>query len=183
MSSPLRRIPYGRIALFALGALGAIFVINQLGSRGRASAANDVPPADRPAAPAFAVATLEGGQWSLEAQRGKVVLVNFFATWCPPCRAEMPELVQIARDYRPKGVETIGLSLDEGGPAVVQPFLQRYKVDFPVGLPEPGSAITAGITGIPVTLILDKSGRIARHYVGMISDQQVRSDLDALLAE
>ncbi|ACB74730.1 TlpA family protein disulfide reductase [Opitutus terrae] len=182
MSSP-RRIPYGRLVLFALGALGAIFVINRLGARGSASAANSVPADQRSAAPAFSVTTLDGTPWSLESQCGKVVLVNFFATWCPPCRAEMPDLVKIAQDYRPKGVETIGLSLDEGGADVVQPFLKRYRVDFPVGLPEPGSAITAGITGIPVTLILDKSGRVARHYVGMISEEQVRGDLDALLAE
>lgn len=181
--SSLRRIPYGRILLFTLGALGAIVLINQLGARGSASAANAMAPADRAPAPAFAVTTLDGEAWQLEAQRGKVVLVNLFATWCPPCRAEMPDLVSIARDYRGKGVETLGLSLDEGGVAVVEPFLKRYDVDFDVALPEPGNPITAGVTGIPVTMIIDKSGRVARSYVGMIKPERVRADLDALLAE
>lgn len=168
--------------MFLATAVIAIVAIDRLRAR-NGSAANSAAPADRPAAPAFAVTTLSGEAWNLDAQRGKVVLVNLFATWCPPCRAEMPDLVSIAGDYRDKGVETLGLSLDEGGAAVVEPFLKRYNVDFDVALPEPGNPITAGVTGIPVTMILDKSGRVARSYVGMIKPERVRADLDELLAE
>lgn len=182
MSSSLPRILSVRNLTFV--AIAAVLALAAAGLAGPGSAgASAIAPEDRPAAPTFSVTTLDGAPWTLEQQRGRVVLLNFFATWCPPCRAEMPDLVSIAADYRAKGVATLGLSLDEGGTAVVKPFLARYKVDFPVALAQPGSAITAGITGIPVTMILDRSGRVARHYVGMISADQVRQDLDALLAE
>jgi thiol-disulfide isomerase/thioredoxin len=182
MSTLLRRYPFARTALSLLAAALAVVAINQLLARSGDSA-TAATPAERPAAPSFSVATLAGGQWSLDAQRGKVVLVNLFATWCPPCRAEMPDLVAIARDYRARGVETLGLSLDEGGASVVQPFLKRYQIDIPVGLPEPGNPIIAGVTGIPVTLLIDRSGRVAHTHVGQISADRVRAELDGLLAE
>lgn len=140
-------------------------------------------PAERPASSRLAVTDLDGRPWALASQRGSVVLVNLFATWCPPCRAEMPDLAGLASEYQPKGVAFLGLSLDEGGAAVVRPFVQRSGLPFPVAVAEPGLEFTAGVTGIPVTLVIDRAGRVARSYPGMISAAEVRRDLDALLKE
>jgi thiol-disulfide isomerase/thioredoxin len=139
--------------------------------------------AERTPSPGLMVEDLDGHRWDLAGQRGRVVLVNLFATWCPPCRAEMPELVGIARDYQTKGVGFLGLSLDEAGAKVVRPFVKRYGMPFPVAVAQQGMEFTAGVTGIPVTVLIDRSGRTARTYVGQISADEVRRDLDALLAE
>jgi thiol-disulfide isomerase/thioredoxin len=135
-----------------------------------------------PASPLTTV-DLDGRTWDLSSQRDRVVVVNLFATWCPPCRAEMPELAGIAREYEAKGVTFLGLSLDEGGAALVRAFVKRYALPFPVALAKPGMEFTAGVTGIPVTVIIDRRSRVARTYVGQISGDEVRHDLDALLAE
>lgn len=177
-----RFLSFRTLAILLLVA-GAAFALTRFAAPRPADLAAGAAASDRAAAPAFVTTTLDGRRWSLAEHRGQVVLLNFFATWCPPCRAEMPDLVDLAQAYQPKGVAVLGLSLDEGGAGVVQPFVQRYRLSFPVALADPSSEIAAGITGIPVTLLLDRSGRIARHYVGRISPEQVRADLDALLAE
>lgn len=182
MSSDSRLNLFRTVGLILVAVVG-LFAINRILSRRAQQAVNAVAPANRTAAPDFTVSTLAGGTWSLAAQRGHVVVVNFFATWCPPCRAETPDLVKLAADYGPKGVSFIALSMDQDGPDVVRPFVKKYGMEYPVAMAQPGSAIAADITGIPVTKIIDRHGRIAREYVGMISADQVKADLDSLLAE
>lgn len=127
--------------------------------------------------------TLAGKEWRRSDHNGRVVVVNIFATWCPPCRAEMPMLVKTAKAYRPKGVDFVGVSLDEGGPEVVKPFVERYKMDFPVVFPGAGPSIADGIRGIPFTLVIDHQGRLAQTYSGLVSEAQLTRDLDLLVAE
>ena len=182
MSSSTNRFTPMRMMGFVLIVVLALFVINRIASRHAEEAANATAPADRRPAPDFQVATLAGGTWSLAAQKGHVVLINIFATWCQPCRAEMPDMVRLAHDFGPKGVSFLALSMDQDGPAVVRPFVKKYGMDFPVAMAEPGNPITADVTGIPVTMIIDREGRVARTYVGMITPEKVRADLDALLS-
>lgn len=148
----------------------------------RAAAAMAAPSA-RKAVPDFSLGTLNGTPWRLVDHKGKVVLVNLFATWCPPCRAEMPGLVETIGQYQSKGVDALAISLDESGAKVVAPFVTKYKMSFPVGFPGNSPSVADGVSSIPVTLLIDRSGRLAQTYVGMVNQTELRRDLDALLAE
>src|SRR5579885_1874363 len=90
------------------------------------------PVSARQAMPDFTLHDLGGSKWQLSAHRGDVVLVNFWATWCPPCRAETPGLVRIANRYAGKGLAVAGVDMDEGGPARVRDFVRNYGVPYPV---------------------------------------------------
>lgn len=140
-------------------------------------------PAARKAVPDFVMKTLDGREWRLSDHKGRVVLINLFATWCPPCRAEMPMLVQSAHAYAPEGVDFVGVSLDQGGAKVIEPFVAKYKIHFPVLLPGEGPSIADGVTSIPVTVLIDRAGRLAQAYAGMVSEEELKRDLDQLVAE
>src|SRR6476660_4637142 len=113
----------------------------------RAAAAAPVEPADAEqvtlrffrnpaAAPAFVVRDLDGREISSASLRGKVVLLNFWATWCPPCRAEIPDLVALQEKYRDQ-LQIIGISEDEGGPEVVRRFVAEHRMNYPVVMTTP----------------------------------------------
>lgn len=140
-------------------------------------------PAERKPVPNFAMQTLDGKEWRLAEHKGRVLVVNLFATWCPPCRAEMPMLVESAAAYRAKGVDFVGVSLDQGGAKVVKPFVAKYKIDFPVLFPSGSPSIADGVSSIPVTLVIDRHGRLAQVYSGMVSEEELTRDLDQLSAE
>jgi thiol-disulfide isomerase/thioredoxin len=167
--------------VLALVVLAGTLLLRGVSSRAFA-AELDTPEARKPV-PNFVVKTMDGRGWNLESHKGKVVLVNLFATWCPPCRAEMPGLVKTVGEYREKGVDSLALSLDQNALKVVPAFVAKYKMDFPVGYPGDGPSIADGVSSIPVTLLIDRSGRLAQTYVGMVDEQQLRHDLDQLLGE
>ncbi|HWQ54172.1 MAG TPA: TlpA disulfide reductase family protein [Bryobacteraceae bacterium] len=127
------------------------------------------------------MAGLDGTPWNLADHRGKVVLVNFWATWCPPCRAETPGLVRIANDFAGK-VAVAGISLDEGTDEVHR-FVADYKVPYPVLIPPADDAISAGVQSLPTTLLIDRQGRVAKTYRGAESERVFRHDIEHLLSE
>lgn len=100
--------------------------------------------------------------------KGKVRLVNFWATWCPPCRAEIPHFVEMYDELKGQGVEIIGISLDREGDKVVAPFVKDNKMNYPVliGNNDVANAY-GGIRGIPTTFVVDREGRIVKKYVGL----------------
>ncbi len=129
----------------------------------------------------FTLTTTTGGTWNLAAHRGQVVLVNFWATWCPPCRMETPELVSLKSDLAAQPFEIVGINMDDDT-SKVAPFLKQYSINYPVLLP--GSALPFGeVDALPTSILIDRQGRVARRYVGMISERAVRGDIDQLLAE
>ncbi len=137
---------------------------------------------DRGNAADFSLPTLDGRTWNLADHRGRVVLVNFWATWCPPCRMETPELVSLQSDYKSRGLDIAGINMDDD-PAVVRPFVERYNINYPVLLPRQRFSLGDHIDALPTSILLDREGRVARQYVGMISEAAVRGDIDKLLAE
>jgi len=141
------------------------------------------PPATRLAATRLALPDLGGRTWTLDERRGKVVLVNYWATWCRPCRRETPGLVRLANQYRARGLEVVGISLDQNGQDAVRWFVRRYRVPYPVLLPPSGSAVPRQIEAVPTTLLIDRQGRVAKTYVGAVSESTFRSDVESLLAE
>ncbi len=131
----------------------------------------------------FRLADLSGSGWQLSDRRGKVVLVNFWATWCPPCREETPGLVRLYNDYRPRGVEVVGISMDDDPRQAVPPFLREYKVPYAVLVPDSGFRLGEEIESLPTTLLIDRQGRVAKVYVGAVGESEIEEELDVLLRE
>ena len=131
----------------------------------------------------FHLPDLAGSPWQLSDRRGKVVLVNFWATWCPPCREETPGLVRLYRDYRSKGVVVVGISMDDDPRQAVPPFLRQYGVPYTVLVPDSGFNLAGDIESLPTTLLIDRQGRVAKVYVGAVGESEVEEELDVLLKE
>ncbi len=131
-------------------------------------------------APEFRLSTLDGKQVSLSDFRGKVVLVHFWATWCPPCVQEMPVLDRLYRSFINQDFELLAVSVDEGGAAAVSSFLQRKGLGLPVVL-DPGGSVahSYGTFKFPETYILDKSG-IVRYKVIGSADWDAPANMNAL---
>ncbi len=112
-------------------------------------------------APAWELQSLEGKPVKLSDFKGKVVLLNFWATWCPPCRAEIPDLISLQKQYAPQGLVILGISMDEAEPASVARFAKRMEINYPVVI---GTAETAeaygGVAVLPTTFVIDRAGNI-----------------------
>lgn len=140
------------------------------------------PAAERPAGKPFVLNKLDGGQWEFEANRGRVVVVNYWATWCGPCRIETPGLVSFANEMKDKGVEVVGVTLDDDV-APVRPFIESYGVTYPILLPGEDPNLPQGDMALPTTFLYDKQGRLAKKYTGIVLESTLRSDTEKLLAE
>ena len=143
------------------------------------------PTADRRTLPDMVLQQVDGGKWRLAEHRGQVVLINYWATWCGPCREELPGLTQVARDAGPNGLAVVGISMDTGPdvPTRVQQFVAQYRVPYPVAFPEPMLHSGARDMGIPTTLLIDRQGRLVKTYYGAVEHKDFAKDVAALLAE
>lgn len=161
--------------------LTAILLIG-LAATGCTAASEQGP---RQPAPDFNLKTLDGKTLQLSALKGKVVLLNFWATWCPPCREEIPHFKELYDQYRAKGLEIIGVALDDGGEKDVAPFARQNQINYPL-VAAGGQELAqsyGGIRGIPTTFLIDKQGRIAQKYIGSRSKEVFEKEIQALLAE
>ena len=118
--------------------------------------------------PDFELSDLSGARVALSAQRGRVVFVNFWATWCPPCRQEAPSLERLYGRLRPEGFEVLAVSIDaKSDRAEVAEFRREFGLSFPVLLDPGQTAHTAfGVTGVPETYLIDTQGRLAERFIG-----------------
>ena len=119
--------------------------------------------------PEFPLPTLEGTKISPAEYRGKVVILNFWATWCGPCRKEIPEFTEFYKNYSDKGVQVLGVAVDEGGIDVVKPFAHKIGINYPVLIGGPAVRVAYALDKIPVTIILDREGTMASRYVGSLN--------------
>ncbi|HEY6332090.1 MAG TPA: TlpA disulfide reductase family protein [Blastocatellia bacterium] len=122
--------------------------------------------------PDFQIPTLDGRTIKLSDYRGKVLVVDFWATWCPPCQRETPELVKLAKEEGPKGVEVVGLHIDDRGrssPAQIKNFINQYQIPYTVGMAS-NDMFTAYLgtqdDSIPQTLVYNRNGQLVAHFVG-----------------
>jgi len=139
-------------------------------------------PEKRQKAPNFSLQTQNGKVIELSKLKGKVVLVNFWATWCPPCRAEIPDFIEVYNTYKSKGFEIVGIALDEEGWSKVAPYIEEAKMNYLVVLgSEKVIQQYGGIKAIPTTFIIDKKGYIAGSQVGLLSKELVEQKLKSLL--
>ncbi|MCX7893776.1 MAG: TlpA family protein disulfide reductase [Burkholderiales bacterium] len=168
------------VALAALLALGAGLWVRQAGERDRPN----------PAAPKMLFGTafrdLGGGMKNLEPWRGNVLVVNFWATWCAPCREETPALVRIQQRYAANGVQVIGIAFDSA--EKVQPFADEFRVNYPMLLA--GAELFPLLTelgnragGLPFTVFVDRQGRIHKTHLGALDDGALAKILDPLAAK
>lgn len=123
-------------------------------------------------APDFLIKDLNGQDITLSAHQGKVVFLNFWATWCPPCKAEIPGFIEIFEKYKDRGMVIIGISLDSGGENKIREFVEEYKITYPVAKGSMKLAREYG-TGrvIPETFIIDQQGRIRHKHIGYMDKE------------
>ena len=118
-------------------------------------------------APQFTLRNLKGNQVSLNSFKGQVVVLNFWATWCVPCRIEMPAFENLYRRYRSQGVTVLGVSLDKGADEKVKKFVEEYQLSFPILMDSDGKAEKLyPSVSIPFTFVIDKAGRIVARVDG-----------------
>ena len=126
-----------------------------------------IKPAHPRAAPVFSVSTPGGPSIRLSDYRGNVVFLNFWATWCPPCREEMPAMERLYRRYKDRGLVVLAVSVDAEGAAVVTPFVAEQQLSYPIGLdPKMAVAGTYGVRGLPSSFFVDQQGRLVASAVG-----------------
>jgi cytochrome c biogenesis protein CcmG/thiol:disulfide interchange protein DsbE len=169
----------GLIALFAWGLAksdqmpGGIAVNAQLG---------EVEIRSGPVRP-FELALFDDGILTPEKLRGQVVMVDFWASWCPPCRAEAPTLARVYREYQDKGVEFVGVAIWDTAEDA-QAYLQQFGVTYPSGLdPKGRMAMDYGVTGIPEKYFISRDGTLVKKFNGPMDEARLKQVLDELLAE
>jgi peroxiredoxin len=135
-------------------------------------------------APNFTLTDLDGKNISLADFKGKVVILDFWATWCPPCIKEIPDFVELYEQYKDKGFAMIGISLDQAGIDVVKEFAQRYKINYSIAMNDGNVHKAYGeITSIPTTFVIDSKGNIRKEYIGFTKKSVFEEDIKTLLQE
>lgn len=134
--------------------------------------------------PAYTATLLDGSKFDLHERRRNVVLLNLWATWCAPCRYEIPELQAMHEEYGSRGFEVIGVSVDEGAPEAVREFVDEYRMTYPVVLdPEGQLANLLETSVLPTTVLLDREGKIVWKKFGAIeaNDPELVKAIEATL--
>ena len=130
----------------------------------------------------FSLPTLEGDTLQLSQLRGRVVALNFWATWCIPCLAEMPELVELHDALHPHGLRVVGVSLDTEEPAVVRQYVERFGITYPIVLGDRQVAQAyGGVWALPMTFLIDADGAITRRIVGRMPMHETLPEILAML--
>jgi peroxiredoxin len=147
--------------------LAALLFAAAVGAAAPEAAAPLLPMRNPVAADAFTVRDLSGKAVSLGEFKGKVVLLNFWATWCAPCAKEMPSMERLYQAYRAKGLVIVGMSVDTSAPQEVKAFAQKLKITFPI-LHDRDSIVSRhySIPGVPVSYLIDRKGRVAYRVLG-----------------
>ena len=145
-----------------------------------------VPPSFPRPAPAFALKDLSGAEVSTETLKGKVVLLDFWATWCAPCRKSMPELQALHDKYARRGFSVVGLSIDEGGSAKVKKYVASKKFSYPIAVDSEKSPTWDAfrVKAVPAAYLIDREGRIVAQWTGAPANaRDLERKLEELLGE
>jgi thiol-disulfide isomerase/thioredoxin len=134
-------------------------------------------------APDVTVRTMEGDTISLARSTGDVLLVNFWATWCPPCRKEIPDLVSLQTDLGPEGLTVIGVATDDEGREVVRPFVNEHGVNYPIVIDSTQTLQSelGPVYGLPTTLLINPKGQVVKRVVGIFPADRYRPVLHRML--
>lgn len=135
-------------------------------------------------APDFTLPDSTGSPIKLSAYKGKVVLLDFWATWCTGCKVEIPWYVEFQNKYGKDGLTAIGVSMDDDGWKSVKPFLEEHKLNYPVVIANQDLANRyGGLPSLPMTLLIDRNGKIAESHAGMVDKDAFENKIKALLHE
>lgn len=147
---------------------------------------------NKPAAPEVTFKDLDGKDVTLASLKGKVVVVNFWATWCDPCREEIPWLIEFQQKYADQGFTLLGVAMDEEGKPVVQPFVQTTPfnvnghpttMNYPIVLGNDDIASKfGGLLGLPTSIVVSRDGKVEKRYIGSVSKDALEKDIQSLLA-
>jgi cytochrome c biogenesis protein CcmG/thiol:disulfide interchange protein DsbE len=137
---------------------------------------------DRHHAPEFTLKDVSGKVVRLSDFRGKVVLLDFWATWCGPCGIEIPWFVEFQRKFKDRGFEVLGVSMDDDGWKAVSPFVAEKKINYRIVLGDSSTSdLYGGVEALPTTFVIDREGRIASTHVGLTSRRDFEDAIEKLL--
>ncbi len=176
-----RRIQIAFVIGLAMAVAAFAFALHRFNRGSTVLSGARLTPAERSLAPDFSLSQLNGENLNLSAYRGKVVLVDFWATCCDPCRDEIPYFVELQNKYRDQGFQMIGISMDDS-PKPVRDFCQQFKINYPVVM---GNARTGelygGVLGLPIVFLVGRDGRIYSKHTGTIDVSSLDHEIAAQL--
>ena len=135
-------------------------------------------------APDFELRSVDGGSFKLSALRGQPVVVNFWGTWCAPCKVEIPWLVELDQTYSSQGLKIVGIAMESGRPEEISKFAQEHGMKYRVVLGDPGTANEyGGVRFMPQSFFIGKDGRIAKATTGLTDKKDLEEGMKALLGD
>lgn len=151
------------------------------------------PNAGKPNEPDVTFPELQGGNLALPSLKGKVVFVNFWATWCSPCREEIPWLIAFQTQYANEGFTILGVAMDDDGKKVVDPFVQKTAfpmdngkqstMNYPIMIGNDALAEKfGGLIGLPTSFLISRDGKVVKRYIGEVEKSELQQDIEAQLA-
>ncbi len=174
-----KKIVVGVLAV--VGLVAALFLINRFWIV--PATQNLGGMTDHPQAPDFEMTALDGSSIRLSDYKGKVVLLNFWATWCAPCLVEIPDFVELVNQYGDDGFAILGISIDEGPEEKVREFYERHKMNYPVGINPLLADLYGGVVGIPTSFLIGRDGRIYARHMGLVPLSRIEEGIRTLLAQ
>ncbi len=160
--------------------LSALWIFGYLSAASAQSPLISEPLLNKPA-PEFALSDLNGTHLDLASFRGKVVLLNFWATWCAPCQTEMPTFAQWQRQYGPQGFQVIGISMDDD-PALARKLTAKLKLNYPSAMgDEKLGELYGGVMGLPLSYLIDRNGIVRAKFQGETDPKIIEAELRTLL--
>ena len=176
----ITRLRWWRSAIVML-----LMVVAQLPARGSSMTAETtlIPWHARRPAPSFSLTDAKGARIALSRQKGHVVLLDFWATWCTGCKVEIPWYIEFQKKYARQGLRSTGVAMDDEGWTIVKPYLAAHPINYPIVLGNPTLVKPYNITNMPVTLLIDRSGNIADAHVGMVDRDIWEEEIQQLLKE
>ena len=174
--------PSARLALAGLLSLACLSIA--CSSTPSSVSAAVKPDKDRKPAPDFTLKDSNGASVKLADYKGKVVLLDFWATWCGPCKIEIPWFIEFEQTYKDKGFAVLGVSMDEDGWTSVKPYIQARKMNYRVLLGnDVVGQLYGGVDSLPTTFLIDRTGRIAKVHIGLETGKDgFQNEIQSLLA-
>ena len=131
----------------------------------------------------FSLPGRDGKAVKLSSLKGKVVLLDFWATWCAGCKVEIPWFIEFDKSYRAKGLAAVGVAMDDDGFKTIEPYLKTHPIPYTIVAGNFDAAMPYGISALPVTVLIDRKGRVAARHVGVVDKKMFEAELKQLLGE